>query len=300
VPNYLPYDQRTPDSQYQDMLARILHHGEEQGATRQGVPAITMMQQTMRFPLANGFPVITERSVETFWDRPIGELCAFINGITDLEGLKEFGCTWWGPWVRDELTELFDLPKNNIGPAGYGGAFHDFPTLDGGRFDQFGNLVRQIKELPGDRVHMVNPWMPAENARGKGFKQKNTIAPCHGWVHVRVINGRLHLHMYQRSGDTPVGVPSNMIQYAALLLMLEHLTGFEAAVYYHTISDAHIYGNQAENVKKLISREPLRLPTVRLNEAGLAVEDIHDFRREHFELTDYQAHEAMRDIPVST
>ena len=46
----------------------------------------------------------------------------------------------------------------------------------------------------------------------------------------------------------PVGVPSNMVQYAALALMLEQLTGFEAAVYYHTISDAHIYDDQLDKV----------------------------------------------------
>jgi thymidylate synthase len=76
--------------------------------------------------------------------------------------------------------------------------------------------------------------------RGEGKQQKVTIAPCHGWVHVRVFGGKLHLHMFQRSGDVPIGVPSNMVQYAALALMLEHLTGFDATEYVHTISDAHV------------------------------------------------------------
>ena len=59
-------------------------------------------------------------------------------------------------------------------------------------------------------------------------------------MHVRVLAGGLHLHMFQRSGDVPVGVPANMIQYAALLLMLEQLTGIPAVAYYDTISDAHV------------------------------------------------------------
>lgn len=259
-----------------------------------------LMQQTMRFELSNGFPVIPDRDLSKFWNKGIGELCAFINGVTTLDQLKLYGADWWGAWTTPEKCAMFGLEPGDIGPASYGGAFHDFPTLDGGRFDQFANLVRQIKELPDDRVHMVSPWMPKENARGEGFVQSNTIAPCHGWVHIRVINARLHLHMYQRSGDTPVGVPANIIQYAALMLMLEHLTGFEAGVYYHTISDAHIYDNQLPNVQELLTREARVLPTVVLTEEGRAVADIHDFRREHFVLSDYDPHPAMNGIPVST
>ena len=110
--------------------------------------------------------------------------------------------------------------------------------------------MEQICELPGDRTHFVAPWIPQYQGRGKGKLPKTTIAPCHGWVHVRVLGGGLHVHMFQRSGDVPVGVPSNMIQYAALTLMLEQLTGYPAVTYYHTISDAHIYVDQVEAVRK--------------------------------------------------
>lgn len=300
MPNYLPVQDRPLSHQYRDVLRRILTEGERVSGTLQGVDALTLMQQTMAFDLSSGFPCITERDISAFWDRPIGELCAFINGATTLAELEEFGCTWWGPWVDETRTKMFGLPPDTIGPASYGGAFAAFPTLDGGRFDQFPNLVEQIKSRPGDRVHFVSPWMPQENSRARPGLQRTTIAPCHGWVHVRVINERLHVHMYQRAGDVPVGVPSNMVQYAALALMLEHLTGYEAAGYYHTISDAHIYANQAVNVEELLLRDPRSLPTVALTAAGRQVSDIRDFRREHFVLTDYEPHAAMSGIPVST
>ena len=69
-------------------------------------------------------------------------------------------------------------------------------------------LVEQIIEYPSDRTHFVSPWIPQYQVRGAGKTPRTTISPCHGWVHVRVINERLHLHMFQRSGDVPVGVPS--------------------------------------------------------------------------------------------
>jgi thymidylate synthase len=297
--HYRPFSDRTADSQYHRILARIISDGVPV-PTRQGPTAVTLMQQAMSFDLANGFPVITERSLKSFWRKPIGELCAFINGATTLDELKEFGCDWWSPWATPEKTSSRGLSAGDLGPGSYGGAFRDFPTKEGGGFDQFQHLVEQINELPGDRTHFVSPWIPQYLVRGQGKTPKATIAPCHGWVHVRVLQNRLHLHMFQRSGDVPVGVPSNMIQYAALLLMLEQLTGIEAAGYYHTISDAHVYEDQLESVRTMLDREPRRLPTVTLTPAGRRIDDIHDFRAEHFELADYEPHPAISAIPVAT
>jgi thymidylate synthase len=295
---YLPPGVREPDSQYRRMLERILAAGEAV-PTRQGPAALTLMQQIMRFDLPNGFPVITERSVKSFWRKPIGELCAFINGATTLDELADFGCDWWGEWATPQKTSSRGLPPGHLGPGSYGGAFRHFPTADGGEFDQFAHLVEQIRELPHDRTHFVSPWIPQYQVRGQGKTPRTTIAPCHGWVHVRVIGGGLHLHMFQRSGDVPVGVPANMIQYAALLLMLEQLTGIAAATYYHTISDAHIYEDQVDSVKLMLGRGARRLPTVALTEAGGKVSDIHDFRAGHFELTDYEPHPPIPSIPVA-
>ncbi len=296
--DYRPPGQRVPDTQYRDLLARIAADGVRV-PTRQGPAALTLMQQVMRFDLANGFPVITERSVKSFWRKPIGELCAFINGATTLDELAGFGCNWWGAWATPEKTSSRGLPPGHLGPGSYGGAFRRFPTSEGGEFDQFAHMVEQIRELPNDRTHFISPWIPQYQVRGHGKTPRTTIAPCHGWVHVRVIGGRLHLHMFQRSGDVPVGVPANMIQYAALLLMLEQLTGIPAAAYYHTISDAHIYEDQVDSVKVMVGREPRRLPTVRVTGGGQQVSDIHDFRAEHFELSDYDPHPPISSIPVA-
>jgi thymidylate synthase len=295
---YLPPGAREPDSQYRQMLERIVASGVAV-PTRQGPAALTLMQQTMRFDLPNGFPVITERSVKSFWRKPIGELCAFINGATTLDELADFGCDWWGAWATPQKTASRGLPPGHLGPGSYGGAFRHFPAADGSEFDQFAHLVEQITELPNDRTHFVSPWIPQYQVRGRGKTPRTTIAPCHGWVHVRVIGGNLHLHMFQRSGDVPVGVPANMIQYAALLLMLEQLTGITAAAYYHTISDAHIYEDQMDSVMVMLGRQARRLPTVGLTEEGAKVNDIHDFRAEHFELSDYEPHPAISSIPVA-
>lgn len=265
--------------------------------TPQGQRAITAMQQVMTYPLVEGYPIITERDLTGSWRKAIGELCAFINGATTSKEIAEFGCDWWGPWTTDSKTAKRGIEPGSLGPASYGGAFRHFPTPSGSRegFDQFANLVEQIRKYPDVRTHFITPWIPYWQVRGI---EKSTIAPCHGWVHVRIINGEIHLHMFQRSGDVPVGVPHNMVQYAALIIMLSQLTGYRPGVYYHTISDAHVYEDQIPACDKMIFREHRRLPWLHLTSEGYKVTDIHEFRAEHFELRNYNPHPSIR-IPVS-
>ena len=102
--------------------------------------------------------------------------------------------------------------------------------------------------------------------------------------------------MFQRSGDVPIGVPSNMIQYGALTMMLAQATGYEPGEYVHTISDAHIYVDQIPKVEEIIARETKPFPTVTLTNPTT---DFFAFRNTDFELSDYEAGEAMKDIPVA-
>lgn len=296
---YKPYSERQPDKQYQNVLKAILDKGEW-SETRQGPRAKTLMGAQMRFKFANGFPLITDRSIEGFWRKPIDELCAFINGVRTKEGLADFGVFWWDEWTTAEKSRKRGLKPGDIGPGSYGAAFHDFPTADGGSFDQFKHLVEQMKELPELRTHFVSPWIPQYIVRGEGKQQKVTLAPCHGWIHVRIYGNKIHLHMFQRSGDVPIGVPSNMVQYAALALMLSHLTGYKVDEFVHTISDAHIYEDQIEKLRPMLKRRPRPFPTVNLTAEGKKVKDIHEFRGSHFELFDYHPHQSIVGIPVAT
>ncbi len=302
MPAYLPYTQRTPSTAYRDMLQAIRETGKRV-KTKQGVDALALAGCQMRFPMEQGAAVITERSIGGFAPKAIGELCAFINGARTLEELEEFGCNWWGPWATEEKCVSRGLEPGDLGPGSYGHAFRHFTTDfegDPEGFDQFGQLVRKLRDLPEDRTAVVSPWIPQANHREGGVKSRNTIAPCHGWVHALVFGEKLHLVHNQRSGDTPIGVPSNMVQYTALGLMLEHLTGYELVEYVHWIQYAHIYVNQLDRVDEMLTREPRRLPTLRLTEAGRAITDIHDFRGEHFEIEDYDPHPPIADIPVLT
>ncbi len=300
-----PLTERTPDTQYQDLLRKILKDGTRI-PSQQGVDALTLIGPgSMHFKLENGFPMITERNMDpkvserlpvTVWQQAIAEICAFINGAHTVEELEKFGCFWWKSWATPEKCAKRGLVAGDLGPGSYGSAFHDFPTSEGNPFNQFKHLVEQIIEEPQLRTHFVSPWVPQYIGRGKGKQQKVVVAPCHGWIHVRIIEGKLTLHMIQRSGDVPVGVPSNMVQYAALTMMLAHVTNTIPYEYVHTISDAHIYVDQIPAVETMLAREAKVFPTMTLNKEK---KDLFDFRKEDFTLSDYNPHPGIKAIPVA-
>jgi len=298
---YKPYSERTPDYQYREILKTILEKGiytKNQYQTKGTYTVATL--QNMVFPIENGVPLITERKI-SFWRKPISEIIAFINGARTLEDLRKYGdektwASWWSTWVTPEKCARFGLEPGDMGPGAYGPGFHP-PTPDGNHFNQWEHLVRQIKERPWLRTHRVTPWIPYYCLQHDGLQRKVVVAPCHGDVQITILEGNMYLRMDQRSGDVPVGIPSNMIQYAALLLMLAQVTGFKPHTFTHSIHDGQIYEDQVEHVKDIIKREPKPFPTLRITDP--TIKDLFAFRPEHFEITDYDPHPAMNDIPVT-
>jgi len=300
-----PYNQRTTDNQYKQLLREIMEKGIRI-PSQQGTDALTLIApKPMRFRLDNGFPMITERNMNpkvsdnlpvTVWQQAIGEICAFINGARTTKMLEEFGCYWWKSWATPEKCAKRGLETGDLGPGSYGAAFHDFPTSEGPSFNQFKHIVEQLIEEPQLRTHFVTPWIPQYMGRGKGKQQKVVVCPCHGWLNIRIIEGKLTLHMMQRSGDVPVGVPSNMVQYAALTMMLARVTGTTAYEFIHSISDAHIFVDQIPAVETMLAREDKKFPTVTINKDKT---DLFAFRKEDFELSDYEPHPGIKGIPVA-
>ena len=100
---YRPYEERTPDFQYRRVLGNILETGiytKNRFQTKGTFTSATAPQ--MEFYLENGAPFITERDISAFWQKPISEIIAFINGARTLDQLREYGDkqTWASWWRR--------------------------------------------------------------------------------------------------------------------------------------------------------------------------------------------------------
>ena len=287
-----PLSERQPDAQYQNLLRKIFEEGTEVSPIH-GEKAKMLVAQQLHYSLANGFPVITERDLSgAMFSGAIAEHIAFLNGARTQTELEAFGCKWWKPWVTKEKCAVFGLPEGDLGDGSYGAAWAAFPTKEGTPFNQIKHLVQQIKERPYLRTHFVSPWIPQYALQHSQLPRKVVVAPCHGWIHVLAFPGtkELSIHHFQRSADFPVGVPFNIIQYAAFGMMLSHILGYSLKEVVYTFSDVHIYESQYEKVGELLAREPRKLPTVTL---ASPPDDIFAFRPEHFTLSDYEPHPKM-------
>jgi thymidylate synthase len=288
----MEFSKRTPDTQYQDLLRKIMKEGRVVTPIH-GEKAKMLVGQQLRYSMDNGFPVITERDLSgPLFRGALAEHVAFLNGARTQKQLEAFGCKWWDRWVTKERTAIFNLPEGDLGDGSYGAAWASFPTKEGEPFNQIKHLVQQIKERPYLRTHFVSPWIPQYTLQHEGLTRRVVVAPCHGWIHVLAYpeTKELTIHHFQRSADFPVGVPFNMIQYAAFGMMLGQILGYKLADVVYTFSDIHIYESQYEKVEELLAREPKRLPTMTLDPS---VKDIFEFRPEHFALSDYDPHPKM-------
>ena len=292
------YEERTPDSQYQALLRLVAEKGERQDQTNQGVPCRSIFKPPdLRYDLRNGVPLITERKIG-FWSKAVAEIFAMVNGARTIADFQRFGCDWWNQWATKEICDGLGLAEGDLGNGTYGVAFHNFPTpgLTEG-FNQFAAIVKGLREKPYLRTLTVSPWIPyyaSEYGQRQVF-----VAPCHGWITFYVCGRRLDMCMDQRSADLPIGVPANLIQYSALLLAIAQVTGLEPGYYVHTFKNAHIYENQMPAVLEMIERQPRKLPTMRINEAGKGLNDLFAFRSEHFTISDYDPHPAILGIKVA-
>ncbi len=288
-----PYSERTPDTQYRDLLKRIMDEGRDMMPIH-GIGARSIVGHQIRYSLENGFPLITERDCTRILPGALGEHIGFLNGAHTLEDLKKYDmpAIYWDRWVTKEKCADFGLEEGDLGPGSYGAAWGSFPTKEGAPFNQIANVVRQIKERPYLRTHFVSPWIPQYTLQHSELRRQVVVAPCHGWMHIFTYpdTKEVVIHHFQRSADVPIGVVSNVVQYAAFGMMLAQVIGYTMKELVHTFSDAHIYHNQFDAVAELLAREPRKLPTVTLD---TSITDIFEFRPRHFALSDYEPHPKM-------
>ena len=127
------FTERTIDTQYRDLLARIMKEGTTVKPIHGELSKMVLGHQ-MRFDLNNGFPLLTERDLSKLMKGALAEHMAFLHGARTQKELEDWGCKWWDRWVTAEKCAIFGLPPGDLGPGSYGPAWAAFPTAEGKPF----------------------------------------------------------------------------------------------------------------------------------------------------------------------
>ena len=256
---------------YLDLLRHVLETGVEKG-DRTGTGTRSVFGYQLRLDLRQGFPALTTKRLHM--RSIIHELLWFLTGSTNVGYLRENGVRIWDQWA-DENGEL--------GPV-YGCQWRSWRTAEGAAIDQISAVVDGIRRDPDSRRHLVSAWNVGELGRMR-------LQPCHALFQFWVARGELSCQVYQRSADVFLGLPFNIASYSLLTMMVAQVCGLRAAELVHTLGDAHLYSNHVEQAREQLTREPLPLPTMRLNPA---VNSLFEFCYEDFTMDSYQSHSAIR------
>lgn len=283
--------------QYLELIDNILKTGSQR-VDRTSTGTISTFGYQMRFNLQEGFPLLTTKKVH--FKSVAHELLWFIKGETNIRPLVLNNVRIWNEWPyerfckssdyqnesMDEFIEKikqdedFALKHGNLGPV-YGKQWRDFDGVD-----QIEELLHGLKKNPFSRRHIISAWNPSQ-------LQDMALPPCHMLMQFYVSSDgkRLSCQLYQRSADVFLGVPFNIASYALFTHLIAQSVGLEVGDFVHTLGDAHIYNDHIEQVEIQRTREPLKLPRIKLNPN---VKSLYDFTYEDIELIDYVSHPALK------
>jgi len=269
--------------QYLDLIEHVVKNGVEK-SDRTGTGTKSVFGYQMRFDLSKGFPMVTTKKLHT--KSIIYELLWFLNGDTNIDYLKNNGVKIWDDWADE---------NGDLGPV-YGFQWRNW---NNDNIDQISELIETIKTNPDSRRMLISAWNPSVLPdTSKSFSEnvrngKAALPPCHAFFQFYVSKNKLSCQLYQRSADIFLGVPFNIASYALLTHMIAHVCNLEVGDFVHTFGDAHIYNNHIDQINLQLSREPRKLPTLKIKRK---VESIFDFKFEDFEIINYDPHPHIKGL----
>ena len=274
---------------YLDAIKKIMDEGND----RQGRygPTRAMFVVPLRFKMKDGFPAVTTKKL--MFRSVAAELLWFISGSSDNKELNRLGCHIWDANGNADYWKPKTKYEGDLGRI-YGIQWRHWKKSDGTEVDQLKEIVERIKSNPYDRRLIVSAWNPGEI-------DQMALPPCHMIFQFFVSEGKLSMHMYQRSADMFLGVPFNIASYALLLHIVAQLTNLESDELVMTLGDAHVCHNHFDAVKEQLTREPFPICKLWISPDIKSLDDLNtkQFKEPNdifkiLKLENYQSHPAIK------
>jgi thymidylate synthase len=256
---------------YLDLMKHVLEHGARK-SDRTGTGTLSIFGAQLRFDLNAGFPLLTTKKVHL--KSIVHELLWFLKGETNIKYLQDNGVTIWNEWAD---------AQGNLGPV-YGYQWRSWPAADGRHIDQISQVLEQIGKNPDSRRMIVSAWNVAD-------LDQMALMPCHAFFQFYIADDRLSCQLNQRSADIFLGVPFNIASYSLLTMMIAQVCGLKLGDFVHTFGDTHLYLNHLDQAREQLSRQPRKLPIMRMNPA---VKNLFEFKYGDFTLEGYDPLPAIK------
>lgn len=281
------------EKDYDALVQRIMDSGEVREG-RNGKTLAVFGERLIIDPADHEedyFPLLRGRKL--FYKGVLGELAAFLRGPKCIEDFKKWDCNYWDTWGGYEGKMNIDYGNAWID----WGSYSNSPSIP--HVNQLADLITGLKDDPYGRRHIISGWNPEHTHSGVKSYAKLDLPCCHLLYQWYVSNdGRLDMVWYQRSCDTMIGLPSDVILAFVWNQLIARETGLTPGRIIMDLGDTHLYEEHwlgirqyqkqsGQSTNEIVGAEETKAPKIKWLKACDTLPSVVDFEPGHIQVEDY-------------
>lgn len=261
----------TVEYQYKELLKKTLNGSKRNTRNDNNSPSIFGEMLTIN-DVANFFPLLTSREIR--YKGVFGELAAFLRSPKSLTDFQKFGCNYWKSWADEDGSIRVD----------YGNLWTDYNGVN-----QLADVIHKLKHNPYDRRMIIDTWRPDK-------LNELSLPCCHFLYQFYYDENGVSMIWYQRSVDIFVGLPSDIVLAALMLIFISNECGLKPNSIKMFLGDIHCYSTHLEMVEKYLNNDIYDSPTYKLNVP--VGSKFTEFTPNWLSIIDYNFAETLSPTPV--